>query len=1007
MGNLTAGSGDVCASATELLAPANMLASTSAATLAARSALWNEARKQFSRQSGRERTPGLCHFISGRAALMLVLCARGRAPLLAPCVPAGKGRRLLATAPSASTLTFQGLLRARALRHVRERGRLLFGCAVVLVLALAWRGTHVGNGANPDQALRTWLARNGYTLAGDDLVWLEPPQGSLALRPALFVAHRDGELDDVYYADVRASEHVVHDVFLLTDLTRSSSAVESGLTRIGTHVAFSVRIGPAAEAVVVLDTRGEPRALTRDWPWYARIQNTITNLQETSRPRGMGRAHYRLQEPAQALSLRVDNGRFAIDADGARIALVPGVLQPSEGGERVEAVAQSKGQPGTFTWLVDTVRNVSFIGPAPIAWLEHTVFGLTDRVTRAYYEIFGVQQQDKEMQDALVAGPAPPPPPPPPPPPEPSAAQALLTAGSPDLAWPPAHLQHVLPDVVHGEGEWLPTVDEAFVNAYPHAPPAFYQTFIRVDPERPYVSVYVTMWDPRQVQLHVVMGTAEPESATGETGSGIIPRDPELLSRLVAGFNGGFQAMHGEFGMMAEGRVYLPPKPYAATVAVFDDGRVGMGSWPGPTRGRDWDEESANAQIPPDMIAMRQNLTSVVEDGVANPWQRWWWGAAPEWAEEQTFIVRSGLCVTQEGHMAFLWGDSMGPDQLAKAMLALRCVRGMHLDMNSKHTGLELYRPFAPNHPPSALGRPLTEQEHEGPIENGQGFIFRTRLAVKLMTPLRFPRYLERDPRDYFFLSLKSVLPGPDVTVGGTPLAFNSDGLPNSGWPHAFARALLPTGDSGTDGAWFVRIDPARALPAPLAPADATRPLARLVGLPASDNDADAALFVAHAEGSALRYRVGQPPAQAVIVLRGRLLTADAPARRALGVDREGFIVYAEVTEADAPQLPAWLAEVGVERALALPDRAALGFAIDDQLVAVDGGHTLDPGDGASLAWMAETRPAASVMFPEVKPRPYYHWAGLQGQRVRYFPANPPRFRAPEEALAPTPAPAD
>jgi hypothetical protein len=140
-----------------------------------------------------------------------------------------------------------------------------------------------------------------------------------------------------------------------------------------------------------------------------------------------------------------------------------------------------------------------------------------------------------------------------------------------------------------------------------------------------------------------------------------------------------------------------------------------------------------------------------------------------------------------------------------------------------------------------------------------------------------------------------------------------------------------------------------------------------------------------------------------VIVLRGRLLTAGDAARRAIGVDRDGFIVYAEVPKGDAAQLAGWLAEAGVERALALPDRAALGFAVDDQLVAVDGSRTLEPTDGESLAWMAETRAAASVMFPEVKPRPYYHWAGLQNQRVRYFPANPPRFRAPEEVMAPPP----
>ena len=86
------------------------------------------------------------------------------------------------------------------------------------------------------------------------------------------------------------------------------------------------------------------------------------------------------------------------------------------------------------------------------------------------------------------------------------------------------------------------------------------------------------------MQLHIVAGTQEPVSATGETGRGHHPAQQGRVTRLVGAFNGGFQAVHGEFGMMAEGRVYLPPKPWAATVAVFEDGRVGMGSWPGPER---------------------------------------------------------------------------------------------------------------------------------------------------------------------------------------------------------------------------------------------------------------------------------------------------------------------------------------------------------------------------------------------------------------------------------------
>jgi hypothetical protein len=62
-----------------------------------------------------------------------------------------------------------------------------------------------------------------------------------------------------------------------------------------------------------------------------------------------------------------------------------------------------------------------------------------------------------------------------------------------------------------------------------------------------------------------------------------------------------------------------------------------------------------------------------------------------------------------------------------------------------------------------------------------------------------------------------------------------------------------------------------------------------------------------------------------------------------------------------------------------------------------------DGGPPAPAEWafwfMAETRPAAEVMFPEVTPKPYRFWGWIQGQRVRYFPEGAPRFRAPEDAL--------
>ena len=41
-----------------------------------------------------------------------------------------------------------------------------------------------------------------------------------------------------------------------------------------------------------------------------------------------------------------------------------------------------------------------------------------------------------------------------------------------------------------------------------------------------------------------------------------------------------YQATHGEFGMQADGVLYLPPKPYAATVIEMRDGTTAFAAWP-------------------------------------------------------------------------------------------------------------------------------------------------------------------------------------------------------------------------------------------------------------------------------------------------------------------------------------------------------------------------------------------------------------------------------------------
>ena len=75
------------------------------------------------------------------------------------------------------------------------------------------------------------------------------------------------------------------------------------MVAVGPFVAFAVQVGARYAAVSVLDTRGEPLELTARWPARARIQNAITNLQDTGRIEGFGRVRYALGDGAEQLAL--------------------------------------------------------------------------------------------------------------------------------------------------------------------------------------------------------------------------------------------------------------------------------------------------------------------------------------------------------------------------------------------------------------------------------------------------------------------------------------------------------------------------------------------------------------------------------------------------------------------------------------------------------------------------------------------------------------------------------
>ena len=194
---------------------------------------------------------------------------------------------------------------------------------------------------------------------------------------------------------------------------------------------------------------------------------------------------------------------------------------------------------------------------------------------------------------------------------------------------------------------------------------------------KPHPFVTVVAFDRRQIELSLVAGTQEPESdaVASERRSGLVPSEDQ--PRLLAVFNGGFMARHGNFGMMVDGDVYVPPKDDACVVGLGRDGEVQIGSW---------------SRVEPQLAqarAWRQTPPCLVEGGELNPrlseeYRTRRWGAAKGGDRE---VRRSALGLDASGRsLLYGFGDWLTAGEMAAAMKAAGGVDVAQLDINWSYT---------------------------------------------------------------------------------------------------------------------------------------------------------------------------------------------------------------------------------------------------------------------------------------------------------------------------------
>lgn len=569
---------------------------------------------------------------------------------------------------------------AVAARFVRRRARL-----VGLVALLAFAGAVAERQAPKDPAdLAALLAEtSGAFVRAEDLRW-EPSRGVvddlLGGRFVLFLGSATaGGPRDVFRARVRLSpEGRPLGVFGTYNLTQTPLGDDHALVVAGDHAAYATFAYGKEQAVTALGLSGEgaQRKATnaRDdaMAW-------VTNLQQTGDGRGIARIDVVLEQPASRIGLALPPS-----ADVLAIELADDEKSPLRRVRLDLAKAELSGDPPSLAglradvgkhlpkrlvhWAVDTVRAVSWIGPAPIAWLEEKAFATRDRVKQTLFKVTSDKDalaKEDEVVPAAILDPS----------------QASLDLGH----WPPASVHSTWKTPEPGEGEWT-TPKQPWLKRLPVAkgseepPSPFYETFVRPDDERPYAKVLLVAMDMRQLDLGVEAGSEDPKPLTGSPGTGRVPRDPKIYTRIAAAFNGGFKTEHGNYGMMLNKRVLLPPVAGAATVILLKDHRVGMGSWGTNTAvGGIHDVETS------EILSFRQNLDPLVDNDKVNPSNRGQWGFVLPGTSMQT--ERSGICVTNAGHLMYAWGDDTSATSLGKAMKMAGCIYGMHLDMNPHHTG--------------------------------------------------------------------------------------------------------------------------------------------------------------------------------------------------------------------------------------------------------------------------------------------------------------------------------
>jgi hypothetical protein len=238
--------------------------------------------------------------------------------------------------------------------------------------------------------------------------------------------------------------------------------------------------------------------------------------------------------------------------------------------------------------------------------------------------------------------------------------------GLPAPAPVPLLVQPALP----GEGQWQAT------GSLVDGVPAMYVAQFRADTS--YTSqITSAVWiDTKLLRVKLVPGSTEPGGHWNHPPY----VTPAELPYLAAAFNGGFRFQDAKGGIYLEGRAGVPLVNGDASLVLYKDGTLNIGTW------------GTDVSLTSNVESVLQNVVLLVNNGQLAPSATYTdnniWG----YTLGGGYVVpRSGIGVTASGALIYVAGPALTAKSLAESLQRAGAVRAMTLDINPEWVTFNFY----------------------------------------------------------------------------------------------------------------------------------------------------------------------------------------------------------------------------------------------------------------------------------------------------------------------------